>query len=80
MSFDTSTAYSDLHLLILTLYYNHDCVIALRVSVYLLAFVKCIIESIISNLIVPSRNAIPYKNCIALIYFLYELPDNQQLF
>lgn len=80
MSFDTSTAYSDLRLLILTLYYNHDCVITLRVSVYLLAFVKCIIESIISNLIVHSRNAIPYKNYITLIYFLYELPDNQELF
>ena len=80
MSFDTSTAYSNLRLLILTLYYNHDCVIALRVSVYLLAFVKCIIQSIISNLIVHSRNAIPYKNYITLIYFLYELPDNQELF
>ena len=80
MSFDTSTAYSDLRLLILTLYYSYDYVIALRVSVYLLAFVKCIIESVISNLITHSRNAILYKNYITLIYFLYELPDNQELF
>ena len=80
MSFDTSTAYFDLRLLILTLYYSYDCVIALRVSVYLLAFVKCIIESIISNLITHSRNAILYKNYITLIHFLYELLDNQELF
>ena len=80
MSFNTSTAYSDLRLLILTLYHNYDCVIALHVSVYLLAFVKCIIESIISNLIVHSGNAILYKNYITLIYFLYKLSDNQELF